>query len=153
MHCPFCNHYDSKVLDSRVVADGLTIRRRRECIKCGFRFSTIEESEILDLTAVKRDGGHEPYDKEKLESGLKHSLQKRPFTAEQFKSLVQKIERDIQRKKKPEITSQEIGEVVMKRLKTFDQVAYIRFASVYRSFQDVSSFTKELQVLSKKSVK
>jgi len=153
MHCPFCNHYDSKVLDSRVVADGLTIRRRRECIKCGFRFSTIEESEILDLTVVKRDGRHEPYDKEKLESGLKHSLQKRPFTAEQFKSLVQKIERDIQRKKKPEITSQEIGEIVMKRLKTFDQVAYIRFASVYRSFQDVSSFTEELQVLSKKSLK
>lgn len=153
MYCPYCNHYDSKVLDSRVVADGLTIRRRRECIKCGFRFSTIEESEILDLTVVKRDGGHEPYDKEKLEMGLKHSLQKRPYTAEQFKSLVQKIERDIQRKKKSELTSQEIGEVVMKRLKSFDQVAYIRFASVYRSFQDVSSFTKELQVLSKKSVK
>lgn len=153
MHCPYCNHYDSKVLDSRVVADGLTIRRRRECIKCSFRFSTIEESEILDLTVVKRDGRHEPYDKEKLESGLKHSLEKRPYTAEQFKSLVQKIERDIQRKKKQELTSEEIGEVVMKRLKTFDQVAYIRFASVYRSFQDVSSFTKELQVLSKKSLK
>ncbi len=148
MHCPFCNYYDTKVTDSRVATDGLTIRRRRECTKCGFRFSTVEESEILDLTVIKRDGRHEPYNKEKLEQGLKHSLEKRPHTAEHFRGLVQKIERDIQRKRKVELTSKDIGELVMKRLKTFDQVAYIRFASVYRSFQDAQSFARELKGLS-----
>lgn len=154
MHCPYCNYYDTKVTDTRVIADGLTIRRRRECSKCGFRFSTMEESEILDLTVVKRDGRREPYNKDKLASGLKHSLEKRPYTAEQFKSLVQKIERDIQRRRKPELTSREIGEIVMKRLRNFDQIAYIRFASVYRSFQDVSGFTEELRGLIKaKSVR
>ncbi|MBU1038923.1 transcriptional regulator NrdR [Patescibacteria group bacterium] len=153
MHCPSCNYYDTKVTDSRVVADGLNIRRRRECTKCNFRFSTVEESEILDLAVIKRDGSHEPYNKEKLSVGLRHSLEKRPYTADRFKGLVQKIERDIQRRRKPEITSRDIGEIVMKRLKNFDQVAYIRFASVYRSFQDVDSFTKELKGLNVRSAK
>lgn len=147
MHCPLCNYYDSKVSDSRVSTDGFSIRRRRECTKCNFRFSTVEESEILDLTVVKRDGRHEPYSKDKLITGLKHSLEKRPHTVDAFKGLVQKIERDIQKKRKLELTSREIGEIVMKRLKSFDQVAYIRFASVYRSFQDVESFTRELKGL------
>jgi transcriptional repressor NrdR len=147
MHCPLCNYCDTKVSDSRVSTDGFSIRRRRECTKCNFRFSTVEESEILDLTVVKRDGRHEPYSKDKLVAGLKHSLEKRPHTAEAFKGLVQKIERDIQKKRKLELTSREIGEIVMKRLKNFDQVAYIRFASVYRSFQDVESFTRELKGL------
>jgi len=151
MKCPFCNYYDTKVTDSRVVADGLNIRRRRECSKCGFRFSTIEESEILDLAVIKRNGSREPYSKEKLSTGLRRSLEKLPYTAERFKGLVQKIERDIQRRRKSEITSKEIGEIVMKRLKSFDQVAYIRFASVYRSFQDVASFTRELKDLDKGS--
>lgn len=147
MHCPYCNYVDTKVADSRVATDGLSIRRRRECTKCGFRFSTVEESEILDLTVIKRDGRREPYSKEKLSTGLKHSLEKLPYTAEQFTGLLQKVERDIQRKRKVELTSREIGEVVMKRLKSFDQVAYIRFASVYRSFQDVQSFSRELKGL------
>lgn len=147
MHCLACNHYDTKVTDSRVATDGLSIRRRRECTKCGFRFSTVEESEILDLTVIKRDGRHEPYSRDKLSTGLRHSLEKRPYTAEQFTSLVQKIERDIQRRRKTELTSRDIGELVMKRLKTFDQIAYIRFASVYRSFQDVQSFSRELKGL------
>src|SRR3989339_650930 len=151
MHCPFCNYFDTKVTDSRVSGDGLSIRRRRECSKCSFRFSTVEQGEILDLTVIKRDGRREPYNKEKLAVGLKRSLEKRPFTAEQFTGLVQKIERDIQRKRKTELTSRAIGEVVMKRLKSFDQVAYIRFASVYQSFQDVHSFTKELKGLGSKS--
>jgi len=151
MHCPYCNYYDTKVTDTRVLTDGLTIRRRRECTKCSFRFSTVEESEILDLTVVKRDGRREPYSKDKLANGLKRSLEKRPFTTEQFKSLLQKIERDIQRRRKAELTSPEIGEIVMKRLKSFDQIAYIRFASVYRSFQDVSGFTDELKGLVKAS--
>ncbi len=147
MHCPSCNYFDTKVTDSRVAADGFSIRRRRECTKCNFRFSTVEESEILDLTVIKRDGHREPYSKDKLTAGLKHSLEKRSVTAEQFRGLVQRIERDIQRRRKEELTSREIGELVMKRLKTFDQVAYIRFASVYRSFQDVASFTQELKGL------
>ncbi|MBI5466332.1 MAG: transcriptional repressor NrdR [Candidatus Kerfeldbacteria bacterium] len=147
MHCPSCNYYDTKVTDSRVATDGLSIRRRRECTKCGFRFSTVEEGEILDLTVIKRDGRREPYSREKLATGLKRSLEKRPHTIEQFRGLVQKIERDIQRRRKVEMTSRDIGELVMKRLKGFDQVAYIRFASVYRSFQDVDSFTKELKGL------
>lgn len=147
MHCPSCNYYDTKVNDSRVASDGLSIRRRRECPKCGFRFSTREESEILDLTVIKRDGRREPYSRDKLAEGLKHSLEKRPVTNEAFTGLVQRIERDIQRHRKDEITSREIGELVMRRLKQFDQVAYIRFASVYRSFKDVSSFTEELQGL------
>ncbi len=147
MHCPYCNYFDTKVTDSRVTGDGFSIRRRRECTKCNFRFSTVEQGEILDLTVIKRDGRREPYNKEKLSQGLKRSLEKRPFTAEQFTALVQKIERDIQRKRKSELTSEDIGEMVMKRLKSFDQVAYIRFASVYRSFQDAQSFSQELKGL------
>lgn len=147
MRCPYCNYFDTKVTDSRVATDGLSIRRRRECGKCGFRFSTVEAGEILELTVIKRDGRREPYNKEKLETGLRHALEKRPYTAEQFTGLVQRVERDIQRKRKTELTSKDIGEVVMNRLRKFDQVAYIRFASVYRSFQDVASFTRELKGL------
>ena len=110
----------------------------------------MEEGEILDLTVIKRDGRREPYSKEKLFTGLKHSLEKLPYTEEQFKGLIQKVERDIQRRKKVELTSQDIGEIIMKRLKSFNQVAYIRFASVYRSFQDVASFSRELKVLGSK---
>ena len=151
MHCPFCNYFDTKVLDSRVSTDGLSIRRRRECSKCGFRVSTVEEGEILDLTVIKRDGRREPYSKDKLALGLKRSLEKRPFTAEQFTGLLQRIERDIQRKRKIELTSHEIGELAMRKLKSFDQVAYIRFASVYRSFQDVAGFTQELKGLGRRA--
>ena len=150
MLCPYCNYFAAKVTVSRVATDGLSIRRRRECTKCSFRFSTVEQGEILDLTVIKRDGRREPYNKEKMAHGLERSLEKRPYTAEQFTSLVQKIERDIQRKRKTELRSSDIGELVMKRLKSFDQVAYIRFASVYRSFQDAQSFTKELKILGDK---
>ncbi len=150
MHCPFCVSKDTKVTDSREGTEGFSIRRRRECEKCGFRFSTVEEAEILDLTVIKRNGSREIYDKEKIANGLAHSLEKRPYTNDQFKKLLQKIERDIQRRKKNEITSGEIGEIVMKHLKSFDQVGYIRFASVYRSFQDIESFTRELQDLIEK---
>lgn len=127
--------------------DGASIRRRRECEKCGYRFSTLEEVEIFDLTVIKRDGRREPWSREKLESGLRKSLEKRSHTSPDFKSLVGSIERDIQKKRKPEITSAEIGEIVMNRLKTFDKVAYIRFASVYRAFEDVKTFERELKKL------
>ena len=132
-----------------MIEDGLVVKRRRECQKCGFRFSTYEQIEILNLSVIKRNGQKEPYDKDKLETGLKKSLEKRPYTQEQFKKLVNTMERDIQKNRKDEITSQQLGEIVMKRLKTFDKIAYIRFASVYRAFEDVKTFQKELNSLLK----
>lgn len=153
MKCPVCYFQDTKVVDSRVAADGLSIRRRRECLKCGYRFSTYEEVEILDLTVVKRDGRKENYGRDKLVKGLKRALEKRPITEEKFKKLVSLIERDIQSLRKSEIISDQIGQIVMKQLKKIDQVAYIRFASVYESFKDAQSFKRELNKLikSKKS--
>lgn len=149
MRCAACNHKDTRVIDSRLSQGGMSIRRRRECLKCRFRFSTLEEVEILDLTVVKRDGRREAYMREKLESGLRKALEKRPFTAESFKDLVNAIERDLQRRKKNEVTSEIIGEIVMNRLKTFDKIAYIRFASVYRAFEDVKTFKEALEHLAK----
>lgn len=136
-------------MDSRVTDEGLAIRRRRECDKCGYRFSTVEEVEILNLAVIKRDGRREPYNRGKVENGLRKSLEKRPITAEAFKRLIGQIERDIQLRGRTEITSHQIGELVMKRLQRVDQIAYIRFASVYRQFQDVASFKRELNALSK----
>lgn len=147
MHCPVCNHHDSKVIDSRVASDGMSIRRRRQCEKCDHRFSTLEEVELLGLTVVKRDGRRVPYQRDKLLRGLERSLEKRSYTETAFQKLVHQIERDIQKVKMGEITSAEIGEIVMRHLRSFDKVAYIRFASVYRSFEDVASFQKELQEL------
>lgn len=136
-------------MDSRVTDEGLAIRRRRECDRCGYRFSTVEEVEILNLTVIKRDGRREPYSRDKLENGLRKSLEKRPITAQAFKRLVGQVERDIQVRGRTELTSQQIGEIAMKRLQRVDQVAYIRFASVYRQFQDVASFKRELNELAK----
>ncbi len=150
MYCAVCNHKDTKVVDSRVSSDGASVRRRRECEKCGFRFSTFEEVELLDLTIVKRDGRRDSYEREKLTRGLVRSLQKRPYTDQRFQKLVHKIERDIQKKKRGQLTTEEMGEIVMKHLKTFDKVAYIRFASVYRSFEDVETFQDELKKLTPK---
>lgn len=151
MRCPVCLAQDSKVNDSRLIEDGFAIRRRRECLACSFRFSTNEEIEILNLTVIKRDGSTEAYQREKLERGLKRALEKRPYSQEQFKKLVNTVERDIQKKKVEEIASQEIGEAVIKRLKSFDKIAYIRFASVYRAFEDVKTFQHELEGLLKKN--
>lgn len=148
MQCPSCSHEDTKVIDSRVAADGLSIRRRRECESCSFRFSTYEEVEILDLQVQKRDGTIEAYSREKLETGLRKALEKRPITREAFKQLVSEIEQEIQKKMKDNrIESREIGNIVVRKLKKYDQVAYIRFASVYRQFEDIEEFKKELQKL------
>ncbi len=153
MRCPICHHPDTKVVDSRVAGDGTSIRRRRECEKCEFRFSTLEAVEILDLTVIKRDGRREPYQREKLLRGLERALEKRPHTEASFEKLLHNIERGIQRKKTGEITSRDLGEIVMNELKRFDKIAYIRFASVYRSFQDVDRFEEELRHLRPKSKK
>jgi transcriptional repressor NrdR len=154
MNCPVCNNNDTKVVDSRLGGEGFSIRRRRSCQKCDFRFSTIEEMEILDLIVIKRDGHRENYKRDKLMRGLSTSLEKRQYLEEDFHKLINEIERDIQKKAKNEITSKQLGEIVMKNLKSFDQVAYIRYASVYRSFKDAKTFQKELnQLLKKKNIK
>lgn len=149
MRCPLCSHEETKVVDSRVASDGLSIRRRRECLSCEYRFSTYEEVEILDLQVAKRDGSIQGYNRAKLENGLRKALEKRPINADDFKRLVSEIEQDIQQKiKDNRIESKEIGNIVIKKLKKYDQVAYIRFASVYRQFEDISEFQRELEKLS-----
>jgi transcriptional repressor NrdR len=150
MKCPVCNYQETKVADSRVASDGITIRRRRECLKCGFRFSTYEQVELLELMVLKRDDRKESYSREKLEKGLKKAFEKRPIDQEEIRILVNKIERNIQAKKKNELTSEEIGEIIMKELKKKDPVAYIRFASVYRAFDDLETFQKEINSVFKK---
>ncbi|MBP9869007.1 transcriptional repressor NrdR [Patescibacteria group bacterium] len=147
MFCPVCSHEDTRVVDSRMGGEGTVIRRRRECDACGYRFSTNEEVELLDLAVIKRDGSREAYSRDKMEHGLRKALEKRPVTDASFRSLVSAVERDIQRRKTNELTSADLGEVVMERLKTFDTVAYIRFASVYRQFEDVESFRREVEGL------
>lgn len=149
MHCPVCSHKSTRVVDSRLSADALTIRRRRECerAKCAFRFSTVEEIELLDVTVVKRNGRRESYARDKIEVGLKKSLEKRPYTDVLFRTLVHAIERDIQKRRGNEITSKELGDILMARLRDFDKVAYIRFASVYYSFDDIKTFEDELKKL------
>lgn len=147
MHCPVCSHTDTRVVDSRLGTDGDAIRRRRECDKCEFRFSTLEEVELLDLVVVKRDGVREAYSREKMERGLRKSLEKRPITENKFRSLLHAIERDIQRKRASELTSAEVGDIVMEHLKDCDTVAYIRFASVYHQFADAATFQEELERL------
>lgn len=147
MICPICHNNDTKVVDSRVASDGYSIRRRRECLKCEFRFTTTEEVEILDLSVVKKDGRKVAYSREKLVSGLRRSLEKRQIEEDAFKQLVNAIERDIQVLRKEEISSDAIGEIVMRHLKEVDKVAYIRFASVHLSFEDIDAFQEELEKL------
>jgi len=150
MRCPVCNDKNISVIDTRPSEDALSVRRRRECDKCQYRFSTVEEMELLDVIVVKSDGHREIYMRDKIEGGIKMALTKRPYTRESFHRLIHAIERDIQKKKAKEISSKELGEVVIKHLRGFDKVAYIRFASVYRDFRDVKTFAKELKKLSVK---
>jgi len=153
MHCPVCNSTETKVIDSRLSGEGFNVRRRRACEKCSFRFSTIETIEILDLVVIKRDGRRESYNREKIVKGLRISLQKRSYLEDGFQQLIGEIEREIYKKSKGEIKSQTLGDIVMKKLKAFDPVAYIRYASVYRSFKDVKTFQAELNRLLKKKSK
>lgn len=148
MRCVKCQNEDTKVLDSRPIEEGSAIRRRRECEKCGFRFSTYEELEILDLYVIKKDGRKELYSREKLERGIRRAFEKRPHTDDTLRKLVSAIEQEIQKKASSgEIKSEDIGEIVMKKIKRIDKIAYIRFASVYRQFEDVEEFKEELSKL------
>ncbi len=148
MRCPNCENSDTKVLDSRPAEEGTAIRRRRECDKCSFRFSTYEEIEILDLVVIKHDGSRQAYTREKVERGIKRAFEKREHTDQTFRKIISAVEQDIQKKASGgEIDSTAIGEFVMKRIKKVDKVAYIRFASVYRQFEDVDEFKEALQKL------
>ena len=147
MICPVCLFQDTKVLDSRVSSDGLTIRRRRECQKCSFRFSTQEAMEILDLTVVKRDGQKQSYSRDKLVRGLERALEKRPLSDEDKHKLVNRIESDIQAQRSNEIDSYKIGEIIMRHLRKVDPIAFIRFASVCRQFEDIDTFYEEISKL------
>jgi transcriptional repressor NrdR len=150
MRCPFCSNDEDRVIDSRPSDEGAAIRRRRECIACGARFTTYEKIENLPLLVIKKDGTREPFDREKLMSGIMKSCQKRPVTTTQIEALVSSIEVQTQNSLKREISSREIGEMVMEGLKSIDEVAYVRFASVYRQFKDVNSFLEELNDMLRK---
>jgi transcriptional regulator NrdR len=147
MRCPFCKRDDSKVLDSRESAEGTVTRRRRECLGCRKRFTTYERVEELMPLVVKKDGRREPYDREKLISGLQKAVEKRPVSMEQLELLVAEVEGRILERGEKEVPSSLVGEEVMRRLRTLDQVAYVRFASVYRSFRDIEEFMDELKGL------
>ncbi len=144
MRCPFCSNDEDRVIDSRPSDEGSAIRRRRECIACGGRFTTYEKIENLPLMVVKKDGTREPFNREKLIAGIMKSCEKRPVSTAQIEAIVNCIESQSQNALKREITSHEIGELVMDGLKKIDEVAYVRFASVYRQFKDVNSFLEEL---------
>jgi transcriptional repressor NrdR len=150
MHCPFCGADDTKVIDSRLVAEGDSVRRRRECQTCGERFTTFETAELVMPRLVKRDGTREPFDEEKLRRGLQRALEKRPVSVEQIESSLNRIMHRLRSTGERELPSLLVGEEVMKELREMDGVAYVRFASVYRDFQDVSEFQKEIQNLTKK---
>ncbi|MDR1057047.1 MAG: transcriptional regulator NrdR [Coxiellaceae bacterium] len=149
MHCPFCNEVDTKVIDSRLVGEGKQVRRRRECIVCGERFTTYEVAELVMPRVIKRNEVRQPFDEEKLRQSMRRALQKRSVSTEQLEEAVQRIMHKLRTTGEREIGSQIIGEMVMEELKKLDQVAYVRFASVYRSFQDVKAFNVEIKKLQK----
>ena len=147
MHCPFCGYEDSKVIDSRPAEDGAAIRRRRECIKCEKRFTTYEKVESLPIIVIKKDKTREQFNREKLLSGITRACEKRPVETEQLDMLVDRIESELQNTLRREISTKEIGEKVMEGLREIDEVAYVRFASVYRQFKDVNTFIAEVNKL------
>ena len=148
MKCPVCNHQDSRVLDSRPIDDATSIKRRRECSACGKRFTTYEVIDTVPIAVLKRDGRREFFDKHKLMQGIERACQKRPVNPE---DIAASIESELQNSIITEISSQDIGEMVLSRLKEIDIVSYIRFASVYREFKDIDSFMEEIKRLSRKS--
>ena len=151
MQCPKCHHNNSKVVDSRQADDGRTIRRRRECENCGFRFTTFERIEETPLLVIKNNGTREEFNREKVLRGLVRSAEKRPVTMDQMEKIVDQVERKIRESGESEIPTNLIGEYVMEYLVDLDEIAYIRFASVYRQFKDMSVFLKELQDIVEKA--
>lgn len=145
MKCPFCNFADTKVIDSRAQDDNSVIRRRRVCEKCGKRFTTYERVDMIPITVIKRDGTREIFDKAKLQNGIMKSCNKRPVTAQQIQKLVDDIENTLAGSGEREVESNQLGNMVIERLKDLDEVAYVRFASVYRQFKDINSFIDELE--------
>ena len=147
MKCPFCGYSDSKVIDSRPAEEGATIRRRRECLACQKRFTTYEIIERLPLVVIKRDGSRQSFDKVKLINGMVRACEKRPVSLSQLEQIADEIEQELQSGLEREVRTVDIGEMVMARLKNVDEVAYVRFASVYRSFKDINTFMEELSKL------
>lgn len=147
MKCPYCGYAESKVIDSRPAEEGSTIRRRRECLVCNKRFTTYEIIERMPLVVVKRDGSRQSFDKVKIMNGLVRACEKRPVALEQLEAIAKEIETELQSALEREISTAEIGEMVMIRLKDIDEVAYVRFASVYRQFKDINTFMDELTKL------
>jgi len=150
MKCPFCEYEESKVIDSRPTDEGEAIRRRRECLKCGKRFTTYEKIENIPLMVVKKDGSRQMFDRVKLLNGIMRACEKRPVPTSDMEHIVNEIESAIQNMLEREISSQKIGEMVMERLQKIDEVAYVRFASVYRQFKDINTFVEEVNKLLKR---
>jgi len=148
MYCPFCGTHETKVVDSRLVAEGQQIRRRRECISCHERFTTYETAELLMPRVIKTDGTRQPFDEDKLRAGIQRALEKRPVSVEEIEACITRIKQHLRATGERELPSREVGEAVMLELQKLDQVAYVRFASVYRSFQDINEFREEIERLS-----
>ncbi len=151
MWCPFCNAEDTKVIDSRLVGEGSQVRRRRECLHCSERFTTYETAELVMPGIIKSDNVREPFNEEKLRAGMLRSLEKRPVSVEQVETAINNIKRRLRASGEREVDSQALGEEVMKELRALDEVAFVRFASVYRSFQDVNAFREEITRLEKEN--
>ncbi len=147
MKCPYCGYKESKVVDSRPAEEGSSIRRRRECLSCGKRFTTYETVESLPMVVVKRDGSRQSFDRRKLVNGMLRACEKRPVSVAQLEKIGEEIEQELQNSLEREISTEHVGELVMDKLKGLDEVAYVRFASVYRQFKDINTFMRELNKL------
>ena len=151
MHCPFCGNSETKVIDSRLVADGDQVRRRRECLECGDRFTSFETAELVLPRVIKSNGSRQPFDEDKLRNGLLRAIEKRPVSMETVESTLNRIKHELRATGEREVKTRDVGELVMNELRLLDDVAYVRFASVYRSFQDIDEFKDEIDRIQKSS--
>ena len=152
MHCPFCNHEETKVIDSRLAGEGQQVRRRRECLDCNERFTTFEGAELVMPRVVKNDDRREPFDEQKIRASMHRALEKRPVSSDDFEKVIFRLVHKLQTLGEREIPSLMVGDLVMDELKNLDEVAYVRFASVYRRFQDITEFQEEIKRLKKTSI-
>tara|TARA_B100001013_G_scaffold343846_1_gene272484 strand:- start:1573 stop:2085 length:513 start_codon:yes stop_codon:yes gene_type:complete len=152
MHCPFCNHEETKVIDSRLAGEGQQVRRRRECLDCNERFTTFEGAELVMPRVVKNDDRREPFDEQKMRASMHRALEKRPVSSDDFEKVIFRLVHKLQTLGEREIPSLMVGDLVMDELKNLDEVAYVRFASVYRRFQDITEFQEEIKRLKKTSI-